>query len=166
MLQHLRQAPICHQIPNTEQYIILLFHQSTLVYETKRSATTMCFDDTQTRSLGQNSGSRLVRQRATQLKLGSVEFHGQNCGHRKNCQNYGNGAQGILTETTEKSHQQTEKNSSNLLKYPTCRRPNPTRGGRHRAYVSMPRLPVVRGFRAVEAYVCFPQDVTVHGGCQ
>ena len=39
-----------------------------------------------------------------------------------------------------------------------------TRGGRHRARVSMPRMPFVRVLRAVEACVWFARAVLVHGG--
>ncbi len=42
--------------------------------------------------------------------------------------------------------------------------PEATRGGRHRARVSMPRMPFVRGLRAVDACVWFPRAVLVHGG--
>ena len=90
MLQHrLRQVPICHQFDNTEQYIILPSLLSTLAYEPKRSATMMCFYDTQTRSLSRNSRSRLVCHCATQLSLKDVESTKHNCGPWWSSQNYG-----------------------------------------------------------------------------
>ena len=42
--------------------------------------------------------------------------------------------------------------------------PDPTRGGRQRARVSMPRLSFVLCSRAVESYKWFPRAVSVHGG--
>ncbi len=45
--------------------------------------------DSQTRSLSQNSRSRVVCHCATQLKLENVESNGHNCGLWKNCQKYG-----------------------------------------------------------------------------
>ena len=43
------------------------------------------------------------------------------------------------------------------------KRPDATRGGRHQARVSMPRLSLVWSVRAVEACVWFPWAVSVHG---
>ena len=105
MLQHLLwRVPICHQFPNTEQYRILLSHQSTLVYEPKRSATMMCFYDTQTRSLSQNGRSRLVGHCATQLKLEGWNLMDTTVNSERTVKTIENCAQGILTETMEKSH--------------------------------------------------------------
>ena len=64
----------------------------------------MCFCDTQTQSLSQNSRNRQVCHCATQLKLEGVESTKHHCGLWKNCHNDGNCAQWTLTETTEKSH--------------------------------------------------------------
>ncbi len=91
LCQHiLRQIRICHQFPTPEQNKILPSHQTTLVYEPKCCATMMCFfNDTQTRSLSQNSRSRVVCHCAPQLKLENVEPNGHNCGLWKNCQNCG-----------------------------------------------------------------------------
>ena len=86
----LRQIPICHQFLTLEQYKILPSHQTNLGLRTKvLRYHDVFFYDTQTRSLSQNSRSRVVCHCATQLKLENVESNGHNCGLWKNCQNYG-----------------------------------------------------------------------------
>ncbi len=60
-----------------------------VTYFPHRRLTNQPWYDTQTRSLSQNSRSRVVCHCAPQLKLENVESNGHNCGLWKNCQKYG-----------------------------------------------------------------------------